>query len=148
VGGTAVGTPADGATAEPSLEQRNPELYWRTRIRDARLRWRESVERAEELAGLVGQLRYDFYATDDPWLRDSSIKPAWDRTLADLEEARQEVDFQRRTVEAILEEGRRTGALPGWLREGLELEPDEEMLRRPAPFDEHRAIEPVETDGQ
>jgi len=139
-------TAEEAAPAQPPLEERNPELYWRNRIREARLRWREAVARVEELQGLAGQLRYDFYATDDPWLRDSSIKPAWDRTLVDLEESRQEVDFQRRTVEAILLEGRRSGALPGWLREGLELEPDEDRLRRPAPFDEHEAIEPVEVE--
>lgn len=134
------------AAAERPLEQRNPELYWRDRVREARLRWREAVERVEELQGLAEQLRYDFYATDDPWLRDSSIKPAWDRTLVELEEARQDVDFQRRTVEAVLLEGRRSGALPGWLREGLELEPDESRIRRPAAFDEHEAIEPVEAE--
>lgn len=134
------------AGAERSLEERNPELYWRTRAREARLRWREAVEKVEELQGLAEQLRYDFYATDDPWRRDSSIKPAWDRTLVDLEEARQDVDFQRRTLEAVLTEGRRSGALPGWLREGLELEPDETRIRRPAAFDEHDAIEPVEVE--
>jgi hypothetical protein len=139
---------AETAAAEPPLEERNPELYWRSRIREARLRWREAVAQVEELQGLAEQLRYDFYATDDPWLRDSSIKPAWDRTLVDLEESRQEVDFQRRTVEAILLEGRRSGALPGWLREGLELEPDEARLRRPALFDEHEAIEPVEVEDE
>ena len=138
----------EAVAAEPPLEERNPELYWRSRVREARLRWREAVARVEELQGLAGQLRYDFYATDDPWLRDSSIKPAWDRTLVDLEESRQEVDFQRRTVEAILVEGRRSGALPGWLREGLELEPDEARLRRPVLFDEHEAIEPVEVEDE
>lgn len=133
-------------TAERPLEERNPELYWRNRIREARLRWREAVEKVDELEGLSEQLRYDFYATDDPWLRDSSIKPAWDRTLVDLEEARQEVEFQKRTVEAILNEGRHAGALPGWLREGLELEPEETDRHRPGTFDEHSAIEPVEME--
>lgn len=143
----AAGSQEEGTVAaEPPLEERDPELYWRTRIRDARLRWREAVEKVEELQGLVEQLRYDFYATDDPWLRDSSIKPAWDRALVDLEEARQEVDFQQRTVAAIQAEGRRAGALPGWLREGLELEPDESRPRRPGELDEHEAIEPVEVE--
>ncbi|MEZ5331305.1 MAG: hypothetical protein R2991_04475 [Thermoanaerobaculia bacterium] len=143
--GTAV-TQAATPAPEPVLEERNPELYWRNRIREARLRWREAVETVDELEGLAEQLRYDFYATDDPWLRDSSIKPAWDRTLVDLEEAREDVDFQKRTVEAILAEGHRAGALPGWLREGLELEPDETAPRHSDNLDELAPIEPVEVE--
>jgi hypothetical protein len=57
-------------------------------------------------------------------VRDAQIKPAWDRALADLEDARRRAEEGPREVEAYLDEGRTSGALPGWLREGSDLEPE------------------------
>ena len=45
-------------------------------------------------------------------------------------------------VAAFLEEGRRAGALPGWLREGIELEP-EPVLVEVDGIVEHEAEEPT-----
>ena len=74
-------------------------------------------------AGEAATLRSQFYSTDDPYVRDSKVKPQWDRALAELEEARRRAEAGPAEVEAFLEEGRRVGALPGWLRDGVELEP-------------------------
>ena len=40
-----------------------------------------------------------------------------------MEATRNEVIATRKELDDFLEEGRRAGALPGWLREGGELEP-------------------------
>lgn len=140
----AVTAPAGGEGETPP--EAEPELYWRRRVRDARLRWRAAVEQVTELEESAAALRWDFYATDDPFYRDSQIKPAWDRALAQLEVARQSAEFEHESLQLILEDGRRAGALPGWLREGLELEPAsaEEPLGGELP--EHDVGEPVEAE--
>ncbi len=60
--------------------------------------------------------------------------------------ARAEVETAEKELAEFLEEGRVAGAFPGWLREGVELEPEEEAR---SPSNEHQAIEPpvVDEDG-
>lgn len=99
------------------------EAYWRDRGYDIRLAWKEAGERVEELEGDVFNLRMRFYAEDDPFYRDAQIKPAWDHAIEELNRAREEVDLKQQELSDFMEEGRVAGALPGWLREGIELEP-------------------------
>ena len=104
----------------PSIE----ESYWRQRGLEIRRRWRRAVDEIPGLVGRVEELRQQFYSTDDPAYRDGQVKPLWDKALADLEEARYQAARGSEEVLAFLEEGRRAGAQPGWLREGAELEPE------------------------
>jgi len=99
------------------------EGYWRNRVLDIRLRWRAAYDSIQELEGKVAGLRNDFYSTDDPYYRDSQIKPAWDRALESLETARSDIDRYQAELKSVLDEGRREGAMPGWLREGIEHQP-------------------------
>ena len=77
------------------------------------------VELEKEAEGL----RTRFYAEDDPVRRDREVKPAWDRALDLLDEARRTVARAQERLAELQDEGRRAGAMPGWLREGMELEP-------------------------
>lgn len=104
------------------------EAYWRERVLRIRQSWREAIDRIEALERRIAALRQDFYAEDDPFYRDSQIKPAWDRALEELEASRRRARLAEEDLALALEEGRRGGALPGWLREGLELEPTVEEL--------------------
>lgn len=115
-------TAADAA----ALQILKDEQYWRGRAVDIRTRMRQAADRVEELELSAAGWRRRFYAEEDPYLRDGKIKPEWDRVLEQLEETRNEIGATRKELEAFLEEGRRAGALPGWLREGGELEPEEE----------------------
>lgn len=108
------------AVADPAAD---PETYWRGRMSALRLAWRDVAEEIERLEREAGDLRRRFYAEDDPYVRDGRIKPMWDRTLDRLAEARAEAERLQTEVAAAAEEGRRAGALPGWLREGAALEP-------------------------
>ena len=119
----AAASPASVASvaSETSID---PETYWRARILRARTRWASAVEETSYLEGKIAELRQRFYAEEDPYYRDSQIKPSWDRALDRLEETRTAIEQYRREVRTVLEEGRRASALPGWLREGLALEPD------------------------
>lgn len=105
------------------------ESFWRHGARERRLRLRRAVDEVLALEEQVAALRLRFYAEDDPYVRDSRIKPAWDRSLERLEQARQDVEVFRRDLQELMEQGRKAGALPGWLREAAELEPSAEEIR-------------------
>lgn len=132
-----------GEAEAPSEVDR--ETYWRIRVRDARLAWRAAADRIGELERQVAQLRYDFYSHDDPFYRDSQIKPAWDRTAVEVEQARLRARDLESQVRRVLEEGWAEGALPGWLREGIDFEPESAKERQggqAAPPEAAEVIEP------
>jgi hypothetical protein len=117
-----VGEQAEAASGEEGEAARD-ERYWRERGLEIRVRWREAAQESEELETQAAELRQRFYAEDDPYIRDGQIKPEWDRTLDRLQQARLEADLAQQDLASFLEDGRRSGALPGWLSEGLDLEP-------------------------
>ena len=122
--GTAAKTPpAEG----PAKDER----YWRDRVRALREQWAAAVDSIGELEARAANLRTRFYAQDDPYVRDGEIKPAWDKALENLDEARIRARKLEDQLAATLEEGRQAGALPGWLREGVELEPTERPYDKP-----------------
>ena len=132
----------EASTTDPVRASGLGEEYWRNRVLEIRTAWSRTVEEIAELEEAAAQLRRDFYAEDDPWHRDSQIKPRWDRTLDRLQQAREDAGTYRAELDEALADGRRDGALPGWLREGIELEPplEEEPDRREAA--EAEIIEP------
>jgi hypothetical protein len=135
--GSAAGGPAPGAMGGAgSAERERDERYWRGRALDIRERWRKAADRIKVLEQDVSEWRRRFYAQDDPWVRDGQIKPAWDRALVELRESRAAVVAAKKELADFQEEGRIAGALPGWLREGIDLEPKEEP-----PVDPTQAIE-------
>jgi hypothetical protein len=135
--------PSEGSLTDLAAQ----ETYWRTRVRDARVDWRDLVEEVAELEGEVAKLRTRFYAEDDGFFRDSQIKPAWDRALDRLSETQAAVVLAQEDLQLVLQEGRQAGALPGWLREGMEYEPTAEETG--TGFRTHEPGEPeiVDEDG-
>jgi hypothetical protein len=121
--------PAPSAADAAALKTLKDEQYWRSRALDIRTRLRQATDRVEDLETTAAGWRRRFYAEEDPYFRDSKIKPEWDRVLAQLDATRSDVETTRKELGDFLEEGRRAGALPGWLREGGELEPAEEKPR-------------------
>jgi hypothetical protein len=134
----------DSLDAAADLARADEELYWRTRVRSLRAEWRRNADLIGKLEEQAEDLRRQFYAEDDPYVRDRRIKPDWDRTLDRLEEARRAVERSREELAAVVEEGRRAGALPGWLRAGAELEPSPEIDEEMPELDpeEPRVIDP------
>lgn len=134
--------PAEPAGAEPAatVPGGTGEAFWRNRSRELRQRWRDVVDEVADLESDADLLRRRFYAEADPYVRDGRIKPDWDRVLDRIRTLREEAARRRDAVSAHLEEGRRAGALPGWLREGIDLEPAAEGARpEEGP---HEAVEP------
>jgi hypothetical protein len=130
------GTPGPVAGATGAVPIERDEKYWRGRALEIRQRWRKAADRIKVLEGDADLWRRRFYAEDDPFTRDGQIKPTWDRVLDELRESRATAVAAKKELSALLEEGRIAGALPGWLREGVDLEPKEEK-----PVDPTQAIE-------
>lgn len=125
------GAAADAAGASAAASTLNEE-YWRGQALKIRLDWKAAIETVDELEREVEELRRRFYEEDDPFYRDNQIKPAWDRALDTLAATRTAAEEHERKLARFLEEGRRSGALPGWLREGVEFEPPATPDRTPA----------------
>ncbi len=129
-------SPAEAEVEDATETDEMGEEYWRSRARQIRLGWRDAEERVKELEGRTAELRQRFYAEDDAYYRDSQIKPAWDLAIDQVREAKRSVLARHEELAELLEEGRRAGALPGWLREGMELEPvpepEEEAIHEPS----------------
>ena len=102
------------------------EQYWREQALGTRLRWRDALDQIARLEETTAALRRRFYSEDDPFYRDSQIKPEWDRSLDLLGQARRQAEDSSIEIRELMERGRRAGALPGWLREGIEFEPQPE----------------------
>ncbi len=126
------------------------EDYWRTRALELRMGWRRTVDRIQELELQAAALRQQFYAEEDPYIRDSQLKPAWDRVLDRVEDLRERSTRYEQDLDLFVEEGRRAGALQGWLNQGWELEPTPEEQERVRQVEGHQAIDPpvLEEDGR
>ncbi|MCL4836373.1 MAG: hypothetical protein KJ058_00215 [Thermoanaerobaculia bacterium] len=112
---------ADSAARTPDVAAE--ERYWRDRGRGLRTQWRAAAADLAADRNRAAELRVLFYATDDPFLRDGEIKPAWDRAIERIGEREREIEEIRRELDLFLEEGQRAGALPAWLDDGVDLEP-------------------------
>ena len=135
--------PQPAATPAPEgAVPAHDEQYWRSRGREIRTRWKDTAEEVKKLEAAAAGLRRSFYAEDDPYVRDSKVKPEWDRVLDRLQEARDDLETVKKELADFEEQGRREGALPGWLREGSELVPEAE--KKKDGLDAHEPIEPPE----
>ncbi len=139
----------DGAATEPAATAGSDGLrgedYWRTRALELRMAWRRSVDRITELDLESAALRQQFYAEEDPYVRDSQVKPAWDRVLDRLDRLHDRAKRYEQELEVFIEEGRRAGALQGWLNQGWELEPTDEERERTDRFADHDSIDPSDS---
>lgn len=106
------------------------EQYWRGRARELREHWKDAAEEVKDLEQKSTALRQKFYSETDTFLRDTQIKPDWDRVLDRLRQARLDVEAAKQDLAQLLEEGRVAGALPAWLDEGIEEEPADEAAKK------------------
>ena len=138
--------PAPQPDLEPVEEDEGSEIrdeqYWRSRALDLRMGWRRAIDRIAELELESAALRQQFYAEDDPYLRDSQLKPAWDRVLDRLDQLRDQASRYEQELEVLVAEGQRAETPQGWLNQGWELEPTLEERRSAEKAVAHDAINP------
>ena len=134
------------APAAPAPAARD-EQYWRGRARELRESWKQAADEVKDLEQKSTALRQKFYSESDTFLRDTQIKPDWDRVLDRLRQARLDVDSAKQELTQLLEEGRTAGALPGWLDEGIEDEPADEAVKKKEPVSAVQPIEPPVIDN-
>src|SRR3954451_17570124 len=125
------------------------EQHWRGRARELRETWKQAADEVKDLEQKSITLRQKFSSESDTFLRDTQIKPDWDRVLDRLRQARLDVEAAKQELAHFMEEGRAAGALPGWLDEGIENEPADEAAKKKEPVPALQSIEPpVLTDGR
>jgi hypothetical protein len=105
------------ADAVPAEAEAGGEAEWKEIARKARKRVDDAKTKMGELSAAAKKLEGDFYAWDDGQYRDRVIKPAWDRTRSELEDAKRELADAEKELADLPERARRAGALPGWIRE-------------------------------
>jgi hypothetical protein len=98
-------------------EQAEKKAHWQDRYFSAQQELANLEAEEKRLAAEVARLERDFYARDDPYQRDTVIKPAWDDAVAKLRNVQQRIEGARGAPESIANDARRDGALPGWFRE-------------------------------
>lgn len=108
--------PTGGVTMTSGFDESRKE-YWQKAYASAVARIPELEKRVADLESEAARLQRDFYARDDPFYRDGVIKPAWDKALAQLAEAKKELESARGGPDQVLDAARREGAEPGWFRE-------------------------------
>jgi hypothetical protein len=141
------------ATASPQAAaaeaEARDEQHWRGRARQLRENWRQVADEVKELERKSAELRQKFYGETDTFLRDTQVKPDWDRVLDRLRQARLDVDTAKQDLAKFLEEGRAAGAQPGWLDEGSDEEPADESGKAKEPVPALQSIEPpvIENDS-
>jgi hypothetical protein len=112
----AAATPG-GAAPAPAGEGAPTEAEWRGIAAAARQRVADAKGKVAEAEATTKKLENDFYAWDDGQYRDRVIKPAWDRSRQQLEDAKAELAAAEKELADLPERARKAGALPGWIRE-------------------------------
>ena len=105
---TAPAVPGDGAPTETE---------WRGIADAARKRVVDGKAKVAELDATTRKLENDFYSWDDGQYRDRVIKPSWDSSRQQLEQAKADLVAAEKDLADLPERARRAGAFPGWIRE-------------------------------
>jgi hypothetical protein len=110
--------PTAGAAAAAAAGDAPPtEAEWHGIATAARQRVADAKGKVVELEATTRKLENDFYAWDDGQYRDRVIKPAWDRSRQQLDDAKSELAAAEKDLADLPERARKAGALPGWIRE-------------------------------
>ena len=92
------------------------EDYWTGAMDAAREKVLALERELKRLDNAEAALQNEFYGKDDPYQREQT-KAAWDDTLDRRATMRAELENAKQELLDLEQEARRSGALPGWLRE-------------------------------
>ena len=104
------GTAADGAK-EPVKDR----AYWTARLKAAQEQLERDQTFADALQSRINALTTDFVNRDDPAQRNTIERDRL-RAIAELDRLKQTIPNDKKAIDNVLEEARRAGVPPGWLR--------------------------------
>lgn len=91
------------------------ETYWRNAMSKARAQVAELEAKAQQLSGMSARLSSDSVNIDDPG-QQNLARQNREKSFQDLAKAQDQLRQARQDLQNLQEDGRRSGALPGWLR--------------------------------
>jgi len=110
---TAKGAAADPADAPPAAK--HDEAWWRARLTTAQSTLERDQLLLEAMQTRINSLTNDVSSRDDPAQRDVLMQQRV-RALAELDRLRTTVDLDRQAIDAIMDDARKQGVPPGWIR--------------------------------
>lgn len=109
---------AEAASAEERPAEQGPardKAYWSKRMKDVQNKLDRDQVLAAALQSRISALTADFTSHDDPAQR-AQIAQDRDKALAEFNRLQQGVEDDKKAIADLLEEARRAGVPPGWLR--------------------------------
>ncbi|PYV15412.1 MAG: hypothetical protein DMG07_09825 [Acidobacteria bacterium] len=110
--------PAEGAKSnpdEPTDFQGRPESFWRQALGDTRARVKELENEANVLVLRLNDLQNQFYRESDGY-KQQSLQRETNKSFYEQDQNKVNLAKARAALDDLEKEGRKSGALPGWLR--------------------------------
>jgi type IV secretory pathway VirB10-like protein len=109
--------PAAGEAAKPDVkgEVKKDEAWWRKRITEATAALDRSRVLADALQSKINALQKDVVNLDNQGRRNQAREDL-NRSLAELEKARKQIEDDQKAIDNIREEARKDNVPPGWVR--------------------------------
>jgi hypothetical protein len=103
-----------GDSDEPVDFQGRPESYWRETMAAARERVKSLENEANVITLKIADLQNKFYSEDDGFKREG-IQREIQKSFYEQDKNKEELAKARDALQDLEKEGRKSGALPGWL---------------------------------
>jgi hypothetical protein len=119
-GGAAGADESSAATADKDKAgDTHDEKWWRDRITGARDAVDHDQMTVDALQSQINGLTADWINRDNP-AQKAQLEAQRNRALSELDRMKKQLDADHKAVDAIIDEARRAGVPPGWLRGGGE----------------------------
>jgi hypothetical protein len=109
------GSAADAKVAEKDKTPVKDQAYWGTQVKTLQLQVDRDQLSADAMQGRISSLTADFAARDDPAQR-AVINSNRQKAVVELERLNLDIRKGKKALADLLEEARRAGVPPGWLR--------------------------------
>jgi hypothetical protein len=108
---------AAGSDADKAKPETHDEKWWNTRITAARQAVDHDQSTIDALQSQINGLTTDWINRDDP-AQKSQLEQRRNKAIDDLNRMKTQIDVDKKSVDDIMDEARRAGVPPGWLRGG------------------------------
>jgi hypothetical protein len=106
---------ADTATAPAKGEPVKDQAYWAGRLKSSQEQLARDETYAAAMQSRINALTTDFVNRDDP-AQKRTIEQERLKAIAELDRLKQAIANDKKALDSLMEEARRAGVPPGWLR--------------------------------